>query len=92
MRLNQYLAGVKFRESRLSFSKRAGVPYATVANSDMEETNLGMTLARAYAVVQATQAEPTPDGGFVTFEELVPLRFLKPKKKLRKARKRKVRA
>lgn len=76
MTLSDYLAARG--ESQNAFSKRSGIPQRTVCRICADGV---CSLRNAHRVVQATKADPAPDGGSVGFEDLVPAR----KKKRRAA-------
>lgn len=67
MTLRAYLAAMD--ETNAAFAKRVGVNERTI-----ERVLAGQAcrLKIAQRIVRATHSRPTPSGGFVTFDELVP--------------------
>jgi predicted transcriptional regulator len=65
MRLADYLAARGERPA--AFARRAGIPWATLAGV-MDGADARLSTARA--IVRASRAEPTPDGGTVGWEDL----------------------
>ena len=67
MKLQDYIA--KVDGTHAAFARRAGVAERTI---DRVVAGRGCRLEVADRIVSATHAKPTPSGGVVTFEELVP--------------------
>lgn len=68
MRLSEYIELVD--GSRSAFAERAGVKLSTVNRIAEGEVRCRIDIAQA--IVRASHAKPTPSGGVVTFEELIP--------------------
>lgn len=67
MRLSEYIQAVDGAEA--AFARRAGIPQTTIHRICKGG---GCNIETAHEIVRATHARPTPSGGVVTFEELVP--------------------
>jgi len=67
MTLNDYLAARD--ESQNAFSKRSGVPQRTVCRICADGV---CSMRNAAKVVKATKEHPSPGGGTVGYEDLVP--------------------
>jgi hypothetical protein len=67
MRLSDYLKAR--RERGVAFALRADLPQRTVA--DVVQGG-GCHISTAHKIVEASRREPAPDGGTVTYEDLLP--------------------
>jgi predicted transcriptional regulator len=68
VRLDAYLEARG--ESAAAFARRAEIPYTTVVSILREGVTPGVGTAQA--IVWASRREPAPDGGTVTYEDLIP--------------------
>ncbi len=71
MKLKQYLEARG--ESQGAFARRAGVEAATISAIVRDETRKGPTVSSAMLIVGASREDPAPDGGTVTYEDLLPV-------------------
>ena len=67
MLLADYLAALQ--ESAPAFATRSGVRYRTLRNVLAGD---GCHASTAMRIIRATRDRPTPDGGTVTLEDLIP--------------------
>ena len=67
VRLSDYLEARDERES--AFARRAGVPQSTI---NLICHGGGTTVGTAAKIVRASMQAPAPDGGVVTYEDLIP--------------------
>ncbi len=67
MRLRDYLSGRG--ESQLDFAARASVPQSAVSRLC---NGGGVRFPTAAKIIRATRESPAPDGGTVTWEDLIP--------------------
>ena len=68
MKLSDYIAAVDGSES--AFAERCGLQQRTVNRIASGEVRCRIDIADA--IVKATQAQPTPSGEYVDFEDLIP--------------------
>lgn len=68
MRLSEYLAAIDCSEAE--FARRTDIPQRTI--NRICNGSVRCRIDTAHAIVRATHEHPTPSGGVVTFEELVP--------------------